>query len=69
MFNDYEQCPIKGNPKQEATPGLASGFNEGNDALPGGMPKQDNKQADKSAQLLNDQQGNLGMTGDSGGGV
>lgn len=59
-FNDYEQLPHKGDPKQVGKPGLASGFASGAEALPGGNPMQDDNQGDNSDRVLNDQGGDLG---------
>lgn len=38
-FNDSEQIPIKGDSKKTNSPGLASGYNEPAQGMPGGNPK------------------------------
>lgn len=59
-FNDSEQLPFKGDPKKENSPGLASGYNDGASALPGGNPKRDVNAKDSTTNTLNDQGGDLG---------
>ncbi len=58
-FNDSDQLPFKGDPTKTNSPGTATGFNEGADALPGGLPKRDDNHGDTSDNLMNDQGGGL----------
>ena len=46
-------------PTKTNSPGTATGFNEGADALPGGLPKRDDNHGDTSDNLMNDQGGGL----------